>query len=93
METTLYAKVDLSTLEQAKVVLNKLGIPMSYAIDMFLRQVVIQGGMPFAAGAGERSGAETDSADKNRICSADETEEILRKLYRIPFESKTPVKL
>lgn len=33
--------------EQAEQVLEKLGIPMSNAVGMFLRQVVLQQGIPF----------------------------------------------
>ena len=43
----VYTRVDPDTKEQAEKILNQLGIPMSNAIGMFLRQVVIQRGMPF----------------------------------------------
>lgn len=33
--------------EQAEQVLKKLGIPMSNAVGMFLRRVVLQQGIPF----------------------------------------------
>ena len=33
--------------KDAEGILSKLGIPMSTAIDMFLNQVVIVGGLPF----------------------------------------------
>lgn len=43
----VYTRVDPDTKEQAEKILNKLGIPMSHVIVMFLKQVVIQRGMPF----------------------------------------------
>ncbi len=83
METTLYAKVDSETLEQAKMLLNKLGIPMSHAIDMFLRQVVIEGDISFVMKEPEKDRSEgTDDMEK-RIYSADEAKELLHKLYGI----------
>ena len=33
--------------EQAEAILNQLGIPISNAIGMFLKQVVMQRGVPF----------------------------------------------
>lgn len=43
----VYTRVDPDTKEQAEQILAQLGIPMSNAIGMFLKQVVIQRGMPF----------------------------------------------
>ena len=43
----VYTRVDPTVKEQAERVLDQLGIPMSNAIGMFLRQVVIHNGIPF----------------------------------------------
>ena len=43
----VFTRVDPETKEQAELILSQLGIPMSNAIGMFLKQVVIQRGMPF----------------------------------------------
>ena len=43
----VFARVEPKVKEQAENVLNQLGIPMSNAVGMFLRQVVIQRGIPF----------------------------------------------
>ena len=43
----IYTRVDPTVKEQAEQILEQLGIPMSNAIGMFLRQVVIQNGIPF----------------------------------------------
>ena len=44
---SIFTRVDPETKEQAELVLAQLGIPMSNAIGMFLKQVVIQRGIPF----------------------------------------------
>ncbi|MBS3947143.1 MAG: type II toxin-antitoxin system RelB/DinJ family antitoxin [Dethiobacter sp.] len=41
------ARVKPEIKEQAEKVLDQLGIPMSNAIGLFLRQVVLQRGIPF----------------------------------------------
>ncbi len=43
----VFTRVDSDVKEQAEVILSQLGIPMSSAVGMFLRQVVIQRGIPF----------------------------------------------
>ena len=43
----IFARVEPEIKEQAEIVLEKLGIPMSNAINIFLRQVVLQNGLPF----------------------------------------------
>lgn len=45
--TSIFARVEPEIKEQAEMVLNKLGIPMSNAVNIFLRQVVLQNGLPF----------------------------------------------
>ena len=41
------ARVEPEIKDQAEVILDQLGIPMSNAIGMFLRQVIIHNGIPF----------------------------------------------
>ena len=43
----IFTRVDPETKEQAEAILNQLGIPMSHAIGMFLKQIVMQRGIPF----------------------------------------------
>ena len=43
----VFARVEPEIKEQAETILDQLGIPMSNAVGMFLRQVVIQRGIPF----------------------------------------------
>ncbi len=45
--SNVFARVEPEIKEQAENVLNQLGIPMSNAVGMFLRQVIIQRGIPF----------------------------------------------
>ncbi|MCR5781967.1 MAG: type II toxin-antitoxin system RelB/DinJ family antitoxin [Clostridia bacterium] len=45
--SNVFARVEPEIKEQAEAVLNQLGIPMSNAVGMFLRQVVLQRGIPF----------------------------------------------
>lgn len=43
----VFARIEPEIKEQAEFVLDQLGIPMSNAIGMFLRQIVLQKGIPF----------------------------------------------
>ena len=45
--SNVFARVEPEIKEQAERVLNQLGIPMSNAIGMFLRQIIMQRGIPF----------------------------------------------
>lgn len=45
--SNIFARVEPDVKEQAETVLTALGIPMSNAIGLFLRQVVMQQGIPF----------------------------------------------
>ena len=45
--SNIYARIEPELKAQAEEILGQLGIPMSNAIALFLRQVVLQGGIPF----------------------------------------------
>ena len=45
--TTINARIDVESKEQAQGILAKLGLSMSGAIDMFFKQVVLHNGIPF----------------------------------------------
>ncbi len=45
--SNVFARVEPEIKEQAERVLDQLGIPMSNAVGMFLRHVVLQQGIPF----------------------------------------------
>ncbi len=44
---TLNLRVNPTLKEQAETILQRLGIPMSTAVDMFLNQITLVGGIPF----------------------------------------------
>jgi len=43
----IYARIEPDIKSRAETVLGQLGIPLSNAIGMFLRQIVLQNGIPF----------------------------------------------
>lgn len=45
---TLNLRVNPTVKQRAEDVLSRLGIPMSTAIDMYLNQISLTGGIPFA---------------------------------------------
>jgi len=45
---TLNLRVNPTLKQDAESVLERLGIPMSTAVDMFLNQIVLVGGIPFS---------------------------------------------
>ncbi|NLV16133.1 MAG: type II toxin-antitoxin system RelB/DinJ family antitoxin [Syntrophomonadaceae bacterium] len=45
--TTLNLRVNPMVKQQAENVLKQLGVPMATAVDMFLRQITLTGGIPF----------------------------------------------
>ena len=42
------ARVEPETKAQAEIILSQMGISMSHAVGMFLNQIVLQRGIPFA---------------------------------------------
>lgn len=45
---TMNLRVNPVVKQQAEQVLKRLGVPMATAIDMYLRQITMTGGIPFA---------------------------------------------
>ncbi len=43
----LYARIEPEVKEQAENILSALGIPVSNAINMFYKQIILQRGIPF----------------------------------------------
>ena len=97
--TNVYTRIDPDTKEQAEKILNQLGIPMSHAIVMFLKQVVLQRGMPFEmklqhaspVTAGILTKAQFDAEMQigmddiasGRTISADDVESEMKRLYGV----------
>ena len=94
---SIYTRVDPETKEQAELILAELGIPMSNAVGMFLKQVVIQRGIPFEMKlpsarplvigemTREQFNAEMqaglDDIQAGRVVSADDVEAEMRRMY------------
>ena len=97
--SNVFARVEPEIKEQAEAVLNQLGIPMSNAVGMFLRQVVLHRGIPFDMKLparrplvmGEMTPEELDAAirdgmsdiENGNVFTADEVDAELRRLYGI----------
>ena len=95
----IFTRVDPETKEQAEAILNQLGIPMSNAIGMFLKQIVMQRGIPFemkipasvpvAIGSMTREQFDlelqkgVDDIADGRVISADAVEAEMRSIYGV----------
>ena len=97
--SNVFVRVEPEIKEQAERVLGQLGIPMSNAVGMFLRQVVLQQGIPFEMKLPKHAPLAYGSLTKNqfdaeigkgmediregRVYSADAIEEEMRRDYGI----------
>ena len=95
----VFTRVDPETKEQAEAILNQLGIPMSNAIGMFLKQIVMQRGIPFdmkipaslplAIGSMTKEQFDLelqkgmDDVAAGRVISADAVEAEMKSLYSV----------
>ncbi|MCM1365309.1 MAG: type II toxin-antitoxin system RelB/DinJ family antitoxin [Faecalibacterium sp.] len=97
--SNVFARVEPNVKEEAEKVLAQLGIPMSNAVGMFLRQVVLQNGIPFDVKLPRKTPIEYSALSKDefdaeiekgmadiksgRVLSADEVDEHFRRKYGI----------
>lgn len=65
--SNVFARVEPEIKEQAELVLEQLGIPMSNAIGLFLRQVVLQRGIPFEMKLPDRSPLDMGELSKEQL--------------------------
>ena len=95
----VFARVEPEIKEQAESVLDQLGIPMSNAVGMFLRQIVIQRGIPFEMKLPAKRPPAMDELTKEQfdaellkgmneiengqVFSADDVEAEMRRMYSI----------
>ena len=95
----VFTRVDPDTKEQAEAILSQLGIPMSNAIGMFLKQVILQRGIPFEMklpsavplSIGDLTTEQLnielqkgmDDISAGRVVSADEVEKEMRRMYGV----------
>ena len=64
-------RIDADLSNQASKLLEGLGLSMSQAISMFLRQVVLQQGLPFEVKYPKRSGELLDAIEEAKRLEAD----------------------
>ncbi|MCD7845501.1 MAG: type II toxin-antitoxin system RelB/DinJ family antitoxin [Oscillospiraceae bacterium] len=97
--SNVFARVEPDLKAQAEQILNELGIPMSNAVSMFLKQVVLQRGIPFemklpadrplAYGALTRAQFDAEiergmaDIENNNVYSADEVEAEMRRDFGV----------
>ncbi|MBQ6505457.1 MAG: type II toxin-antitoxin system RelB/DinJ family antitoxin [Flexilinea sp.] len=81
---TLNLRVNPTLKQDAEFVLSRLGIPMSTAIDIFLNQIVLVGGLPFAVTLPKFP----DRVDATRM-TADQIHSKLQKGYDSYKEGRT----
>ena len=65
--SNIFARVEPDVKEKAEEVLNQLGIPMSNAVSMFLRQIVMHRGIPFEMKLPPRAPIEYASLSKEQF--------------------------
>ena len=73
---TLKLRINPTLKKDAESILGRLGVPMSIAVDMFLNQVVLTGGIPFAI----TLPSTPESIDMNKM-STDEIHDKIQKGY------------
>ena len=95
----VFARVEPEIKEQAETILDQLGIPMSNAVGMFLRQIVIQRGIPFEMklpakrpiAMGDLTKEQFDAElltgmneiENGQVFSADDVEAEMRRMYSV----------
>lgn len=94
----LYARIEPDVKNEAEAILSQLGIPASNAINMFYKQIILQGGLPFEVklpthplSVGNMTKEEFDAeiqkgfndAENGRVKTAAEAFSDIRKKYEI----------
>jgi len=84
MTTTIQARIDVESKEQAKKIFDFLGLTMSQAITLYLRQVILRRGIPFEIEIpNELTAKVLKNARKGRgLHKAANVDELFRKLKR-----------
>lgn len=67
---TLNCRVNPDAKQQAEAILSRLGIPMSTAIDMYLQQINLVGGIPFSVTLSKHSSFDADYMSASEIHTA-----------------------
>lgn len=69
--TPTQIRIDADIKKQATALFNKLGLDMSSAVNLFLRQCVLRGGLPFNVEMPRYSQRMLDAMDEARRISRD----------------------
>ncbi len=64
-------RIDADTKQQANILFGQLGIDMSSAVNLFLRQCVMRGGLPFSVEVPQYNQSVLDAMAEARIISHD----------------------
>ena len=80
----LNLRVNPTLKKDAEAVLGRLGVPMSTAVDMFLNQIVLTGGIPFAV----TLPSAPESIDMTKM-SPDESRDKIKNGYESYKEGRT----
>lgn len=65
--TNLYVRIEPEIKEQAEIILEQLGIPVSNAINIFLKQVIMQRGIPFDVKLPSNKPLEVEKLSETRL--------------------------
>lgn len=64
--SNIYVRIDPETKKEAETVLNKVGLTMSQAITLFIKQLIIHNGIPFEI-SGAPKHLQLDEMSRNKI--------------------------
>lgn len=81
---TLNLRVNTTLKKDAEAVLGRLGVPISTAVDMFINQIVLTGGIPFAVTLPDAS-----KSIYTKAMSSEEIHEKIQKGYESYKEGRT----
>jgi DNA-damage-inducible protein J len=84
MTTTINARIDAKSKEQARKILDCLGLTMSEAITLYFRQIILRRGIPFDIEIPNELTAKvlTDSKHGRGLREAANVDELFKELNR-----------
>lgn len=88
-KAAINVRINKSTKQNAEKVLNKLGIPMSVAIDMYLKQIALTESIPFALSSKERK-EQNEHDTAMMVAEATAQYEVTKSKWENKLETLTP---
>ena len=89
---TLNLRVNPTVKQQAEDVLKQLGIPMATAIDMYLRQITLTGGIPFSLSLPKAPAAlNADTMTDDQLHAALQAAEIIVQEQEVTVNENSPL--